>query len=256
MKARLTLTPGTHAIRARRGGLRRRGDWFHDGADVPEFFFDRGIATVFFPWQTALAGWEFWKPWVGIEPDLLDWEVPALNLKEKFQPAEVDPAYWPRPSRVHGAAHSHGVNPWIIAAAQGLRINVLISVCSPVRCDVLDKYGEAARANIGYHLHYYAQGDRIQLAGGVGDGRLGVLRDFNYERDGKLIYKCDETIVLPERAGHSGLLHKPEFRDELLTAAQRILDRDGRDDLPLWLHDRRRNVVAPAGVYPGLIDPS
>lgn len=253
MKARLTLTPGTHAIK---GGMRRRGDWFHDGADVPEFLFDRGIATVFFPWSTALAGWEFWKPWFGIEPDLADWEVSGWNLKERFQPIEVEPRYWPRPSRVHGAAHSHGINPWFVAAALGLRINVLVSVCSPVRCDVLDKYGEAARANIGYHLHYYAQGDRVQLAGGIGDGRLGVLRDFNYERDGKLIYKCDETIVLPERAGHSGLLHKAEYRDELLTAVERILQRDGRDDLQLWLHDRRRNPAPETVGTNPVIEPS
>lgn len=228
MKARLTLGPGTHAIK---GGLRTRGDWFHDGSELCEFFFNQGIGCSYFPWPTALAGFEFWKPLLGMKPNLLDWEVPALNAKDRFQPIEVSPEYWPRPSRIHWLVHSHGINPVLIACAMGLRINVLVSVCSPVRCDVLEKYGELARLNIGYHLHYYAEGDRIQFAGGLGDGHLGVLRDFNYSRGGRTIYRCDETVRLPEDAGHSGLLHEPKYRTELLTAAELILDRDGRDDL-------------------------
>jgi len=228
MKARVTLGPGTHAIK---GGLRSRGDWYHDGSDVCEFFADHFIATSYFPWPTALAGAEFWRPWLGLPAKLADWEVPALNAKERFQPSEVDPIYWPRPSRIHWLVHSHGIQPVLIACAMGLRINVLVSVCSPVRADVLNKYGAAARQNIGYHLHYWSHGDRVQLAGGVGDGHSGVLRDFTYSRAGRLVYRCDETIELPEAAGHSGLLHHVQYRPQLFTAIERILVRDGKDDL-------------------------
>lgn len=226
MKARLTLGPGTHAIK---GGLRSRGSWFHDGSEICEFFFDHGIACSYFPWPTALAGIEFWRPWFGWQPDLADWEVPALNAKERFQPSEVAPIHWPRPSRIHWLVHSHGINPVLIACAFGLRINVLVSVCSPVRIDVLEKYGEMARKNIGYHLHYYSNGDKVQFAGGLGDGHLGVIRDFDYSKDGRVIYRRDEAVVLPDEAGHSGLLNDVKYRPELLTAVERILERDGRD---------------------------
>lgn len=238
MKARVILGPGTHAIK---GGLRSRGSWFHDESELVGFLFDRGIASTYFPWATALAGFEFWRPWLGLPPALADWHVPALHIKERYQPSEVERRYWPRPSRIHALVHSHGAQPFLIAAGLGLRINVLITVSSPVRCDVLDQYGPVARKNIGYHLHYYSKCDRVQAAGGLGDGRFGVLRDFDYSRDGEQIYKCDETVVLEEACGHSGLLHEAKYRSELLTAVELILARDGRDDLVAPL-----NIDVPA----------
>lgn len=229
MKARLTLSPGTHAIK---GGLRSRGEWFHDGSDVCEFAGSHSIACQFFPWPTALAGIEFWKPWFGIQPDLGDWEIPALNAKERFQPSEVDPRYWPRPSRIHWLTHSHGAEPIIVAAALGLRVNTLVTVSAPIRADVLYTYGEAARKNIGYHLEYLSLNDRIQKAGGVGDGHWGTMSSFaDFRVNGRQIFKPDDTIVMPEECGHSKLLHEPRYMRELTSAFQRILDRDGRDDL-------------------------
>jgi len=228
VKARVTLGPGTHAIR---GGLRSRGDWFNEGSAFCKFAFDHGLACCYFPWPTALAGAEFWKPWFGVKPDLGDWEIPALNLKERFQPTEIDPAHWPRQSRIHVITHSHGAQPAIIAAALGLKINVLITVSAPIREDVLDTYGEAARKNIGYHLEYYSVDDGIQMAGAIGDGRFGVTRTFNHQVGGCRIYKADETIVMPEACGHSKLLHDATYMGKLATAFKRILDRDGRDDL-------------------------
>ena len=229
MKARVTLGPGTHAIK---GGLRSRGDWFHDGSDFCELAFNHGIACRYFPWTTALAGAEFWKPWFGVKPDLQDWEIAAENLKERFLPSEVDPAYWPRPSRVHLLTHSHGAQSAIIAASLGLKINVLVTVSAPIREDVLFTHGAAARKHIGYHLEYYSRNDRIQLAGGVGDGHLGVMRRFgDYTVNGHQPYAADETIVMPEDCGHSKLLHDLKYMPELKAAFARILERDGMDPL-------------------------
>jgi hypothetical protein len=229
MKARVTLGPGTHAIR---GGLRSRGDWFHDGSDFCELAFTHGLACNYFPWPTALAGFAFWKTWLGMRPDLGDWEIPALNLKERFQPTEVEPGYWPRQSRIHVITHSHGAQPAIIAAALGLKINVLVTVSAPIRADVLYTYGELARKNIGCHLEYYSVNDKIQLAGGIGDGHTGVMRRFgDYTVNGRAVYQADDTIVMPEACGHSQLLHNLKYMPALKTAFQVILDRDGRDDL-------------------------
>lgn len=229
MRARVTLGPGTHAIK---GGLRSRGDWFHDGADFCEMAYAHGLACSYFPWPTALAGAEFWKPWFGIKPDLGDWEVPALNAKERFQPSEVDPRYWPRQSRIHWLTHSHGAEPVIIACALGLKINVLVTVSAPIRADVLAIYGEAARQNIGYHLEYRSLEDRIQKAGGFGDGHWGTMWSFeDFTINGRQVFKPDDTIVMPKDCGHSKLLHEPKYMTELTTAFQLILDRDGRDDL-------------------------
>lgn len=228
LRPRVRLAPGTHAIT----GLKGRGDWYHDGSDFCRFFGDHGIDCVPFHWPTALAGFEFWLPWFGFEPNLGDWEIPAVHAKEIYQPSEVDPVHWPRPSRVHWVGHSHAAQPLLMACAMGLRINLLVTVCSPVRVDVLERYGPRARKNIGYHLHYWSVGDRVQAAGAVGDSYFGTLREFTYiRRSGEVIYRADEHIQLPEVCGHSGLLHRAEFRAELLTAIDRIRSRDGRDDL-------------------------
>lgn len=229
MKARVTLGPGTHAIK---GGLRSRGDWFHDGSEFCEFAFEHGLACSYFPWPTALAGAEFWKPWLGLKPDLGDWEIPALNLKERFQPSEVDPKYWPRQSRINILTHSHGAQPAVIAAALGLKIGVLVTVSAPIREDVIYQYGELARKNIGYHLEYFSTNDRIQLAGGVGDGHRGVMRRFQHcTIAGRVPYAADDFVEMPEACGHSGILHDRKFMVELVEAFQLIIDRDGRDDL-------------------------
>ena len=225
MKATVTLGPGTHAIK---GGLRSRGDWFHDGSDFCKLAAEHHIQCDYFPWTTALAGAEFWKPWLGIKPNLQDWEIAALNLKEMFLPRKVDSQYWPQPSRVHLITHSHGAQPAIIAAALGLKINVLVTVSAPIRQDVLQEYGARARRNIRFHLEYFSINDRIQMAGGFGDGHYGVMRRFgDFKVNGESVYRADEPIVMPEECGHSELLHNPKFMGEMRTAFQRILDRDG-----------------------------
>lgn len=229
MRARITLGPGTHAIK---GGLRSRGDWFHDGSDFCELADSFGLECRYFPWPTALAGAAFWKPWLGIKPDLGDWEIPAMNLQERFQPSEIPPAHWPRQSRINILTHSHGAQPALIAAAMGLKIGVLVTVSAPIRADVLYTYGERARKNIAYHLEYFSHDDRIQMAGGFGDGHAGTMRRFSdYRVNGRVLYAADDFVAMPEACGHSGLLHDMKFMSELKTAFQVILDRDGRDDL-------------------------
>lgn len=228
MKARVTLGPGTHAIR---GGLRSKGDWFHEGSLFRKSAEAHGLGCSYFPWPTALAGAEFWKPWVGLRPDLGDWEIPALNLKERFQPSEVEPQYWPKQSKIHLITHSHGAQPAIIAAALGLKINVLVTVSAPIREDVLEEYGAAARKNIRYHLEYFSLNDRIQLAGGVGDGHYGFMRKFgDFKINGKCPYAANEFVMLSEACGHSQVLHDAKYMGELRTAYQRILERDGVDE--------------------------
>ena len=67
-------------------------------------------------------------------------------------------------------AHSHGVNPAIYAAAAGARLDVLVTIASPVRDDMRETY-RIARPNIGYWLHVYdAKFDRTGSAGAFGDG--------------------------------------------------------------------------------------
>lgn len=217
-------------------GLLDQNHWATQGSPVADYLELHGLKLITdrqgrgFTWTTALDGWQFWRRIVGKHPDISDWEVGGACLKDYYMPPTVPDEYWTPGSKVIVIAHSHGVNPAIIAAALGMKINVLVTVSSPVRVDVLRKYGAAARKNIGFHLHYWSDGDRMQAVGGAGDRHYGIIREYASSEDHQAIYVCNKNVPLPREAGHSGLLHEVSWFGELLTAVEIIQERYGRAD--------------------------
>lgn len=218
-------------------GLFDQNHWATHGSPVTQYLEGHGLRLLTdsrgrgFTWTTALDGWQITRRIFGKPTDISDWEVGAACLCDYYLPPSVDPMYHVPGSKVIVLAHSHGANPAIIAAALGLKINVLVTVSSPVRVDVLRKYGREARPNIGYHLHYWSDGDRLQAAGGAGDGHYGIIREYAFSEQHAPIYACNQNVRLPRAADHSGLLHEPSWFSELLTAVDIIKTRYGRDDL-------------------------
>jgi hypothetical protein len=67
--------------------------------------------------------------------------------------------------------HSHGLQPVAYAAMLGVEFNNVISVCSPIREDMMDTY-EILRLRSKHWLHIYSNRDLIGWLGQFGDGRF------------------------------------------------------------------------------------
>lgn len=175
-----------------------------------------------FAWSTDLEGFLIFRRLFRPRAGLPAWEVGAATLLNWHRPLSVRPEFRTPGSKTHDIAHSHGGNlPIIACGALGLKINVLVTVSTPIRMDVLRKYGPAARRNIGFHLHYYSDGDETQAAGAWADGFAGVRREHPL---------ADLNYRLPRGAGHTGLLNDPKFFPAFATAIDIIKMNDGRED--------------------------
>lgn len=164
---------------------------------------------------------QLYKRLFGRKAGIKDWEVGAANFYDYHRPATVEPRHFLRGRNIHAIMHSHAGNlPYIACSELGLRINVLATVSTPVRWDVLALHGEKARKNIGHHIHYWSKGDRIQRAGELGDGHVGNPLGWQ----GKHPF-ADENIELAEDCGHTGLLENPFYFEELLTFVEHVHQR-------------------------------
>ena len=97
--------------------------------------------------------------------------------------------------------HSHGSAVAIFAAAQGLLIDVLVTVAAPVRRDML-RFRRGARPNVRRWVHLYSPTDPAQRAGAIGDGDW----PWNRRRD---MPEADVNVPEPGLSpltGHSDLL--------------------------------------------------
>lgn len=141
-------------------------------------------AEPFLGWSSSLDG---------LMGDNVTWYAGGQALRY-FAHAKHPPVdgQW-RPVSV--VAHSHGGQVALYACAQGLIVDVLITVGTPVRAD-MEAVAERARPNITRWVHLYSDVDVWQAAGGVGDGHLGVMRTFPQAT----------ANVLEPRVSHSELL--------------------------------------------------
>lgn len=218
------LMPGTWSYK---GLFSSKGQWYHPDSFLPVYISAYGLRVLVdargrgFIWDGGLEGLRFWRPLLGMEPDLQEWEIAGANFYDRQLPITVDPQYHMRGCDTNVWCHSHGINPVLVAAALGLRINTLVSFGSPIRKDVIEKYGAEARRNIGFHLHYWSAGDSTQVLGGIGDGDWGVRRRYPL---------ADQNVKLPDEAGHSGILYDPKFSIDLHCAIDITKDRHGRAD--------------------------
>lgn len=232
----ITCIPGTWGWR---GLLSDPKHWTHPKAPLWVYLGTKGLCVRVdrhgrgFTWGTRLAGYQVWRRLFFKKPGITDWEVGAAALYDYHKPATIRPRYHLRGRNVHMIAHSHGGNlPYIAAASLGLRINVLVTVSTPIRWDVLGVGrpgdGEKAKKMIGRHIHIYSRADRIQQAGQAGDGVVSLAGEHPF---------ADENIVMEETCGHSGLLENPFYFDELLTFVEHVHKRHnnpGYLDYRLW----------------------
>ena len=219
-----------------RGLLSDPTHWTHPQSPLWQYLGTKGLTVRVdrrgrgFTWGTRLAGFQVWRRLFGHKPSLQDWEVGAAALYDYHRPSTVAPRYLLRGRNTHMICHSHGGNlPYIAAGVLGLRINVLVTVSTPIRHDVLRAHGENGRKNIGHHIHFHSKLDRIQLAGQAGDGVVSVAGEHPF---------ADINVHMPEEVGHSGLLENPFYFDELLTFVDSVKERHnnpGYLDHRLWV---------------------
>lgn len=149
-----------------------------------------------FVWTTDVNGEQFWRRWFGKKPKINDWQAGGHNLFAWLVPPLAPDRRQP-PERTHLIAHSHGLQLVLFACADGLKVNTLISIGSPVRADMLE-VARRARPNIGYWLHLHSDcSDRMQWLGELGDGALRIARAHPY---------ADVNHALP-KVGHSRILN-------------------------------------------------
>lgn len=155
----LILVPGT---------LGGRNDWTAKGSPLRNYLAGQGFACEQFQGFTGNVD--------GVPNPLengahADWIAGgyALNYMLMCRPYEER----------NIVAHSHGGNVAAYAAGRaGLKVRSLITVCTPVRKDMLKIYADAKPA-IGWWRHVYADGwDLWQRLGEAFDGSIGWKRDM------------------------------------------------------------------------------
>lgn len=153
-----------------------------------------------FVWTTDLEGASLWRTLLGRGADLTEWQAAGQNLFAYCVPP-IAPGVQIAPSDLHVIAHSHAAQVVAFAAADGLKINTLITVGSPIRHDMTEVY-QRARPNMGFHWHFYSDfSDRMQWLGEAFDGKV----QLPWAADRKHPY-ADQNVRLP-RVGHSRILN-------------------------------------------------
>lgn len=92
-------------------------------------------------------------------------------------------------------AHSHGGQVAAYAAANGLQVDRLITVATPVRKDMEPVY-KAARENIQSWYHLHSDSDLWQVLGGLRDGRWGLHRTMPYADENVVVNNVDHSEFL------------------------------------------------------------
>lgn len=149
-------------------------------------------ATTPFVWSTNRDGLleTAHRDWYAGGVNLLTYLVPPLCPESRVLPADCVVV-----------AHSHGGQVALYAAAEGLKIDTLVTVATPVRGDMKDVIAEA-RPNIRFWRHLHGTWrDYVQVLGSIGDGIFGIHRAFP---------QADENITV-RGVTHSAFLNDPQY---------------------------------------------
>lgn len=205
----VTLVPGTHAWSPKQ----LAGQWYHEGSLFRQRLATAGLDCFVFPWSTGVDGLLPWRK-------LHLWHATGIHLLERIIPYHAPDRRCP-PYETHLITHSHGLQPALVAAHEGLYIHTLIDICGPVRDDVIAEYGDKARKNIGHWLHVHSdRSDTMQWLGGIGDGAFGITRPHPL---------ADMNHCIPH-AGHSAVLNEEPWLDAWSPWLDLIRKRDGHAD--------------------------
>ena len=180
---------GTHAWSTK--DKENDGQWWHRSSKFASFLAEHGLFVLEhkdgqFVWSTDLDG-------LG-QRSMNDWVAAGKALKYYMACVPY--------SQRNLIVHSHGLQPALFACADGLKIRRLVSVCSPVRKDMMAT-AKDARPNIGRWLHIYALGWKDKMA------RLGQLFDGNLSL--KTTHPLADINAGVKGAGHSSVICEEEF---------------------------------------------
>lgn len=185
---KVCLVAGTHGFR----GQDHQGQWWWPTSPFAQLLEAAGVEVLGkgrpFVWTTDVNG---------VVGEKIDWRVGGENLYQYLVPSLCTAARV-APAETAVVAHSHGLQVALFAAAAGLKIASLVSVCSPVRGDMF-KVAEAARPNIAHWTHIYSPGDFWQGSGELNDGHFGIVRTHPLADRNE---KADDV-------GHTGVLEDP-----------------------------------------------
>lgn len=179
-------------------------DWYTDPSPFTGLLREHGVEPL--PGELSYADF-IWSTQVNGVPSLLlshggdlrGWNAAGISLCQYLVPKRCPSVRVPG-AQTNIIAHSHAAQVVLYAAAAGLKVNTLITVCSPVRHD-MDQTIEKARPNITRWLHLHSDHtDHTQILGQFFDHAVSVKRTFD---------AADENALVPG-VGHSGLLHDPE----------------------------------------------
>lgn len=208
----LIFVAGTHGWKPEAPG----SNWSDEGSEFTAFVRSHGVRPAFgngrpYVWSTDIGGIGFGNG------DLRLWHASGINLYAYVVPPLC--LAW-RVGKVVLVVHSHGLQPALFAAAEGLPVDTLISVGSPIRKD-MEPIAAQARPNIRQWVHVHSDGsDRWQWYGTLFDGRRGIVREAPL---------ADTNIRIP-RVGHTGILETPAHFPEWLKPRPEL---DGRTLLSL-----------------------
>lgn len=162
----VVLVPGTHAWDG------EKEDWYSPGQPFHNFLSELPgyrISVPPFVWSTRLGGVGFGSG------DLVVYRAAGVNLFQYCVPPRCPEKQIPSEELVV-ISHSHGLQPVLYAAREGLKIDLLIDVSGPVRHDVMP-VAEAGKPNIKRWVHLYGgRRDRWQWLGELFDGKVGIKR--------------------------------------------------------------------------------
>lgn len=190
---------GTHGWR----GALDSSQWWHPASPFARFMARNGFevlgATDPFIWSTNINGAAFWHR----HQQHLDWQHGGWALDHHLRPPLVASADQIIPITDRNLiAHSHGLAVVLYACGvYQLKIKTLISICSPVRDDLME-LARAARPNIDFWLHISTDNtDVMQLLGNLFDGHWGIVRKHPV---------ADLNDHIPG-IGHSGVLRDAKY---------------------------------------------
>lgn len=157
-------------------GWTTTGEWYQAGSPFVTFLEAQGVQVLSkdrpFVWESAVDVFKGkTQTWEAAGAHLYDYLVPPLGGPDRDN-------YVPIPQR-NIIAHSHGLQVVLEACRGGLRINNLVSVCSPVRDDylALAQTLKQTKAIQGWlHLTGSSWKDRMIWMGGLFDGHWGIRR--------------------------------------------------------------------------------
>lgn len=212
---RCILGPGTFGYKGELALTENmNADWFCPGHDTYQWLAtDMRLQPITFIWDGQIGGIGFGKK------DLYGWMAAGVQLAHTAAPV-VCPEMAIPGSELIVIAHSHFTQVALCAAAAGMKIALLVSVCGPVRADMMD-IAKRARPNIQRWVHLHGgRKDRWQIRGSLFDS-MNPRDWFKVQRTHPL---ADINRGLSE-ADHSVYLRDPAWRWVL---------REALAEAPVW----------------------